>query len=36
MARDRAMARTRDRPMLRASAMVSSSGRARAWECVYV
>ena len=34
MARDRAMARTTDRP--RARAMVSSRARARAWECVYV
>ena len=34
MARDRAMARTTDRPRLRARAMVSS--RARAWEFVYV
>ena len=34
MARDRAMARTTDRPSLRARAMVTS--RARAWECVYV
>ena len=30
----RAMARTTDRPRLRARAIVSS--RARAWECVYV
>ena len=34
MARDWAMARTRDRPRLRARAMVSSRARARAWECV--
>ena len=33
MARDRAMARTTDRPMLRARVMVSSRARARAWEC---
>ena len=32
--RGRALARTRDRPRLRARAMVSS--RARTWECVYV
>ena len=32
MARDRAMARTTDRPRFRARAMVSS----RAWECIYV
>ena len=36
MARDRAMARTTDRPRLRARSMVSSSARTRAWECVYV
>ena len=37
-ARDRAMARTTDRPRLKARAMVSSRARARAraWECVYV
>ena len=35
-ARAMAKARTRDRPGLRVSAMVSSRARARAWECVYV
>ena len=34
MSRARAMPMTRDRPRLRARAIVSS--RARAWECVYV
>ena len=35
-AKDRFMARTMDRPRLRARAMVSSRARARAWESVYV
>ena len=30
------MARTMNRPRLRARAMVSSRARARAWKCVYV
>ena len=30
------MARTTDRPRLRARAMVTARVRARAWECVYV